>query len=384
MHRVLVLGAGKIGRAIACFLQQSGDYDVRVADSSQDALSHVAGMAPVDTVVADASDAGQLRRLMRDRDSVLSAMSFAFNPGIAQAAMATSTSYFDLTEDVTTTRAVRKLSGDCPTGCILMPQCGLAPGFISIAAQHLASQYQSLDHVHMRVGALPLFPNNALKYNLTWSTDGLINEYCNPCEAIHAGRLVEVLPLEGYEQFSLDGVHYEAFNTSGGLGSLCESLNGKVRELNYRTVRYHGHRDLMKFLLNDLRMSEKRNLLKEILEDAIPVTWQDVVITFVTVAGLRNGQFVQMSDARKVYHQYIGGRHWGAIQLTTAAGICAVLDLHVHGKLPATGFVRQEETNFQDFIDNRFGSHFSADTQLRIDRIAEGHSDSYATGSLEP
>lgn len=310
MHRVLVLGAGKIGRAIACFLHQSGDYDVRVADSSQDALSHLATITPVDTVVADASDAGQLRRLMRDRDSVLSAMSFAFNPGIAQAAMATSTSYFDLTEDVTTTRAVRKLAGDCPTGCILMPQCGLAPGFISIAAQHLASQYESLDHVHMRVGALPLFPNNALKYNLTWSTDGLINEYCNPCEAIHAGRLVEVLPLEGYEQFSLDGVHYEAFNTSGGLGSLCETLDGKVRELNYRTVRYHGHRDLMKFLLHDLRMSEKRNLLKEILEDAIPVTWQDVVITFVTVAGMRNGQFVQMSDARKVYHQYVGGRHW--------------------------------------------------------------------------
>ena len=66
----------------------------------------------------------------------------------------------------------------------------------------------------MRVGALPAFPTNALKYNLTWSVDGLINEYCNPCEAIHDGQQIEVLPLEGLEHFSLDGTEYEAFNTS--------------------------------------------------------------------------------------------------------------------------------------------------------------------------
>ncbi len=147
-----------------------------------------------------------------------------------------------------------------------------------------------------------------------------------------------MLPLEGYEQFSLDGVHYEAFNTSGGLGTLCETLDGKVRELNYRTIRYFGHRDLMQFLLRDLRMNEKRDLLKQILEDAIPVTWQDVVITFVTVAGMRNGQFVQTSDARKVYHQQVGKQHWGAIQLTTAAGICGALDLYVHDRLSGFRF----------------------------------------------
>ncbi len=93
-----------------------------------------------------------------------------------------------------------------------MPQCGLAPGFISIVASHLLKWFEKLDTVRMRVGALPQFPTNALTYNLTWSTDGLINEYCNPCEAIYDGRRIEVLPLEGLEQFSLDGVPYEAFN----------------------------------------------------------------------------------------------------------------------------------------------------------------------------
>lgn len=370
MHRVLLLGAGKIGRAIAFFLHSSGDYDLLVADAEPGALAKLAEIVPVQTAVCDAENEQQLRQLMADRDSVISALAFSANPLVARIAVETSTSYFDLTEDVATTKAVRHWTDRCAPGRILMPQCGLAPGFISIVANHVMEQFESLDRVHMRVGALPQFPSNTLKYNLTWSTDGLINEYCNPCEAIHEGRVQEVLPLEGYEEFSLDGVRYEAFNTSGGLGSLCESMQGKVRELNYRTVRYTGHRDLMQFLLSGLRLSERRALLKEILENAIPVTYQDVVITFVNVSGLRGDQFVQISDARKIYHQEIGGRHWGAIQLTTAAGICAAVDLHVAGKLPATGFVRQEDIRFEDFIANRFGRYYAGGTEVRMASIA--------------
>ena len=359
MHRVLVLGAGKIGRAIAMFLQSAGDFDVLVADADKAALTKLQGMVPVETTLADAGDPVQLRALMRDRDSVISALVFSANPAVAAAAVETSTSYFDLTEDVATTRAVRQYAERCPETCILMPQCGLAPGFISVAANNLMQQFQSLDSVHMRVGAMPQFPSNALKYNLTWSTDGLINEYCNPCAASHEGRLLEVLPLEGYEEFLLDGVRYEAFNTSGGLGSLCETMQGKVRELNYRTIRYLGHCELMRFLLNDLRLSARRSLVKEILESAVPVTYQDVVITFVNVSGMKNGQFMQVTDARKIYHQDIAGQHWSAIQVTTATGICAAVDLHAQGKLPKRGFVRQEDIVFDDFIQNRFGRYYA-------------------------
>lgn len=369
MHKVLLLGAGKIGRAIACFLSESGEYDVVVADYSQPALDKIRQYADVKTAQIDATNETQLSAAMQDRDSVLSALSFSYNPLIAKVAVATGTSYFDLTEDVETTKAVRSFADGCQSGCILMPQCGLAPGFISIVAWHLSQKFDSLDRVHMRVGALPQFPSNLMKYNLTWSTDGLINEYCNPCEAIHDGKLIEVLPMEGLESFSLDGVRYEAFNTSGGLGSLCETLQGQVRELNYRTIRYQGHRDLMQLLLKDLRMTEKRDQLKQLLEDAIPVTYQDVVIVFVTVAGMQDGQFTQISDARKIYHQDIGSRHWGAIQITTAAGICAALDLHANGKLPKQGFVRQEDVLFADFISNRFGKHYAAAEQTKLDQV---------------
>src|SRR5213079_3198697 len=135
--------------------------------------------------------------------------------------------YFDLTEDVATSDAVAEIAECAAEGQIFMPQCGLAPGFISIVANDLVDWFERIETVKMRVGALPQFPTGELKYNLTWSTDGLINEYCNPCEAIIDGDLRESLALEEIEAFSLDGVAYEAFNTSGGLGTLCETLSGR-------------------------------------------------------------------------------------------------------------------------------------------------------------
>jgi len=363
MYRVLVLGAGKIGRMIARFLVDAGDYAVCVADVDPAALDRLRERIPgLETTPIDAGSREGLIAAMTGRDGVISALSFHFNPLVAESALAAGVSYFDLTEDVATTRSVRLVAQDAREGQIFMPQCGLAPGFVSIAAAHLASWFDQLYSVRMRVGALPLYPSNALKYNLTWSTDGLINEYCNPCEAIHEGRRGERLPLEGVEEFSLDGVRYEAFNTSGGLGTLCETLEGRVQTLDYKTIRYVGHRDLVDFLLNDLRLRERRPLLKQVLEQAIPLTYQDVVVIFCTVTGIRRGRFVQHSDARKIYHQVIGGEIWSAIQITTAAGICAVVDLHHQGRLPNRGFVRQEQILLPEFLANRFGRFYVPDS----------------------
>jgi saccharopine dehydrogenase-like NADP-dependent oxidoreductase len=358
MYGVLLLGAGKIGRMIAKFLVGTGDYDVLVADHDPAMLNRAKRQSSVATAAVDASSREQLAGLMHGRQAVISALSFRFNPLVAQVACDEHLSYFDLTEDVETTAKVRRIAAQARPGQIFVPQCGLAPGFISIVASHLTKEFDTLDTVHLRVGALPQFPTNALKYNLTWSTDGLINEYCNPCQAIHLGRIIEALPLEGLEEFSLDGLRYEAFNTSGGVGTLCETLDGKVQELNYKTIRYLGHRNLAAFLVNELRMNRRREMLKDILESAIPVTFQDVVVIFCTITGQRKGQLVQISDARKVYSQSIDGESWSAIQITTAAGICAALDLHAAGRVAGMGFVRQEQIDLEEFLKNRFGQHY--------------------------
>jgi saccharopine dehydrogenase-like NADP-dependent oxidoreductase len=360
MHRVLLLGAGKIGRAIAKLLGHSGFYDVLVADVDERALTRIASVPNVTTRRVDVTSQGDLIAAMQGRQSVLSACSFSVNPGIAQAALTAGVSYFDLTEDVATTRAVAELARRAKPGQIFMPQCGLAPGFIAIAGHHLTKDFDKLDEVKLRVGALSQFPTGELKYNLTWSTDGLINEYCNPCEVIHEGKRIEVLALEGLEHFSLDGIDYEAFNTSGGVGSLWETLNGRVRNLDYKTIRYKGHRDLIAFLVNELRLAERRHILKDIMEHAVPVTLQDVVLIFVSVTGWKDGLFTQVTDARKVYHAELFGEPWSGIQITTAAGICTALDLHAHGKLPTQGFVRQEQIGLDAFLANRFGKHYAS------------------------
>lgn len=358
MRQILLLGSGIIGRTIARFLVGTGDYRLRVGDVDAESLKRLKAHVDVETAIVDAAKPEQLDAALNGCEAVISALSFHFNVGVAQAAARAGCSYFDLTEDVETSRGVRAVAKDAKPGQIFMPQCGLAPGFISIVAHSLTKSFDRLDTVYMRVGALPLFPSNALKYNLTWSTDGLINEYCNSCEVIYDGRRFEVLPLEGLEEFSLDGLRYEAFNTSGGLGTLCETLEGRVRELNYKTVRYIGHRHLMHVLVNELRMRDRREIFKDILEHSVPVTFQDVVVTFCTVTGMRGGQLVQISDVRKTYHQQIDGENWSAIQVTTAAGICTVVDLHFEGRLPESGFVKQEEVDLDTFLENRFGRYY--------------------------
>ncbi len=366
MHRVLLLGAGKIGRIIAQLLSRSGDYEVTIGDAATAALQRYRGRTNLHTIRLDAGNEAELRTAIRNHHSVISALSFRFNPVVARIAVEMGVNYFDLTEDVETSRQVQLIAQNVLENRIVMPQCGLAPGFISIVANHLVSHFETIDTVHMRVGALPQFPSNAFKYNLTWSTDGLINEYCNPCEAIHEHRRVEVMPLEGLESFSLDGVRYEAFNTSGGLGTLCDSLQGRVRELNYKTIRYTGHRDLAAFLVNELQLNRQRETLKQILEQAIPITFQDVVVIFCTVTGQRNHQLVQVSDARKIYSSTIDDEAWSAIQVTTASSACAVLDLMREGKLPCEGFVRQEQIDLKDFLANRFGKHYESDSSTHF------------------
>lgn len=361
MLPVIVMGAGKIGSVMASLLTRSGDYDVTVVDQDERALALLRQSLPgVRTARAAVEDDATLNALVRGQYALLNAGPFTLNGRLVATAVHHGAHYLDLTEDVASTRQVKALADTARSA--LIPQCGLAPGFVSIAAAALARRFERLHSVQMRVGALPLYPNNALKYNLTWSTDGLINEYLNPCEAIVNGVLREVPPLEELEHFTLDGVTYEAFNTSGGLGTLCESLAGQLQHLNYRTVRYPGHRDLMKMLLNDLRLGEDRALLKSIFENAIPITQQDVVLVYVTVSGYRRDRLVQESFVRKVYGQASGANPCSAIQITTASGLCVALDLLRQGKLPERGFVRQEQIALEDFLANRFGACYREDS----------------------
>ena len=250
-------------------------------------------------------------------------------------------SYFDLTEDVGTANFVRGLAAESRS--TFMPQCGLAPGAINIIASGLAHSFKVVRSVEMRVGALPLSASNQMKYYLSWSTAGLINEYCHCGEALYQGRRLPTLPLDGVERLTIDGVEYEAFNTSGGVATMCETFAGQVSELNYKTLRYPGHRDLMKFLLNDLNLSQKQDLLTQIFDQEVPLTFSDVVVVYVNSVGNEEAGLMQRSFVKKIYAGSVGGRPLSALQLSTAAGVVAVIELFAWsftGRFRKTGIDR--------------------------------------------
>lgn len=357
MHDILVVGAGNIGEMIAALLLPTGDYRVTIADRSEAALAKLNGVAGLEKLVLDATDEAALSAALKGRFAVVSAAPYHITARIAKAAHDAGVHYLDPTEDVASTKLVKELSQSSKAA--LIPQCGLAPGFIAIVGKHLADTFEELDTLRLRVGALPRFPTNSLTYNLTWSTEGVINEYLEPCEAIVEGKPMLVPALENVERFALDGMTFEAFNTSGGLGTLGDTLAGKVRNLSYQTIRYPGHRDIMRTLIQDLRLGHNRELFKQVLENAVPVTEQDVVIVFATASGKRNGRLMQESYANRIYPRELNGKHWAAIQVTTASAICAVLDMLAAGKLPQQGFVRQEDIPLPVFLENRFGNAYA-------------------------
>lgn len=361
MHKVLLLGAGKIGSLIATLLAGSEDYFVHIGDIDPEPLKRLdAELSPshARTAVFDVLDKAATERYLSEHElnAVISGLPYYCNPTVAALARTHKLHYFDLTEDVEVTHQIHAIAAGADHAFI--PQCGLAPGVVSIVANELMTHFDSVETVKMRVGALPVHPSNALKYSLTWSTDGLINEYGNICYGIENGEKAALMPLEGYETIEIDGLLYEAFNTSGGLGTLADTHAGKVKTMNYKTLRYPGHCEKIHLLMVDLKLNEDRETMKRILENAIPKTLQDVVLIYVSVIGRRQGELFEENYVKKIYPQTIGERLWSAIQVTTAAGICAVIDLVFESPTTYREFVTQESFHLQNVLHNRFGQYY--------------------------
>ena len=362
MRRVLILGGGKIGSLIATLLVEGGNYEVHLGDVDTEILKQLQsdlGKPQFHVHSLDVMDQKGLKSFLSKTqlDGIISSLPFFCNPTVGELARAHSLHYFDLTEDVEVTKQIKNISRGADQAFV--PQCGLAPGFISIVAHDLMTHFDTVDIVKMRVGALPVNPSNVLKYSLTWSTDGLINEYGNTCYGIENGKEVPLLPLEGYETIGIDGLLYEAFNTSGGLGTLADTYAGKVRTMNYKTLRYPGHCEKIHLLMNDLKLNDDRETLKRVLEHAVPKTLQDVVLIYSSVTGKRQGDLFEENYVKKIYPQTIAGKLWSAIQVTTAGGMCSVVDLVFDNPEKYRGFVTQETFSLKNILENRFGCYYA-------------------------
>jgi saccharopine dehydrogenase-like NADP-dependent oxidoreductase len=346
LKQIAVAGLGKVGSLVGTLLNDL--FTVTGLDQHDPTET-----LPFKTVKGATTNPDFLRSFLKDKDAVVSCLPFHLNLGVARAAHELGIHYFDLTEDLPTTSAIRKMA-ETSKG-VMIPQCGLAPGFIGITGAHLTNAFTRLRDIELRVGALPRYPNGLMGYSFTWSPAGVINEYINDAEVIHNGSRKMVPSLDGIETINIEGQEFEAFSTSGGLGTLCETLEGKVDTLNYKTIRYPGHARLMRFLLYELILKEKPALLEQILTEAKPPVSDDVVYVYAVVEGWAGAE-LRREEFYRAYHPIeIYGRKWRAISWTTAASVAAVVELVATKKIKSQGFVRQEEIPFDLFTSTKWG-----------------------------
>jgi saccharopine dehydrogenase-like NADP-dependent oxidoreductase len=350
LQNIAVLGLGKVGTLAALLLHES-DFKVTGFDNRK-----LRKVLPFPVEVQDMASTGSFSDLLKPFDAVLSCLPYHLNKDVATAAHSLGIHYFDLTEDVPTTQAIRKLS-ETSKG-LMAPQCGLAPGFVGIVGAHLANQFDSVRSIKLRVGALPQNPTGLLGYAFNWSPEGVVNEYLNDCEVIEEGQHKWVSAMEWVETIYVDGVKLEAFTTSGGLGTMCETYEGKIDNLDYKTMRYPGHVDLMNFFFHELLMRERRDEAGSILTNAKPPVDDDVVYVHASAEGESDGRLNRKEFVRAYYPMEISGTSRTAIAWTTSASVCSVIEMVRGGTLPSQGFLKQEDIKLDTFLKTRTGGFF--------------------------
>ncbi len=351
MQKIAVLGLGKVGTLAAELLHASGFTVLGI-----DVIPR--GDLPVPVQTLDLTHTDAVETLFAEQDAVLSCLPFHLNISLAEAAHRTGIAYFDLTEDVPTTNRIIALSKSANR--LMAPQCGLAPGFIGIVGASLIARLDDCRSCKMRVGALPQHPTGLMGYSFNWSPEGVVNEYLNDCEVIEEGERKMISPMEWIEDIYIDGMKLEAFTTSGGLGTMCDTYHGQVANIDYKTMRYPGHAKLMNFFFHELLMRERREEAGAILVNAKPPVDDDIVYVHASAEGTLDGVLRRFEFVRGYRPLEVAGKRRTAISWTTAGSVVAVIEMVRDGKLPATGFLKQEDIALSDFLATPTGGLYAA------------------------
>lgn len=351
MKKIAVLGLGKVGTLAAELLHGSG-FEVTGID-----ISARSGDLPFTVKALDLSSDDGVAAEFAGQDAVLSCLPFHLNARLAHIAHAAGIHYFDLTEDVPTTKQIIGLSATSKG--LMAPQCGLAPGFIGIVGADLIASLDTCRSCKMRVGALPQNPTGLMGYAFNWSPEGVVNEYLNDCEVIEGGVVKWVSAMEWLEDIYIDGIKLEAFTTSGGLGTMCETYLGRVDNIDYKTMRYPGHVAQMNFFFHELLMRDRRKEAGEILVNAKPPVQDDVVYVHVAAEGTTNGKLERREFVRGYRPIEVAGKTRTAIAWTTAGSVVAIIEMVRDGKLKNRGFLKQEDISLADFLATPTGSLYS-------------------------
>jgi len=354
-YQVAVLGGGHIGKAVMTLLRRyHGPWVPTLYDLPE----------------VDLRDSALLSHVVEDNHIIISALPFFLTSKVAaEVAKQGNRMYFDFTEDLEVGRkviwnVVNNKHRNNDEWAIVAPHCGLAPGAVSTIAYELMRKFDVVKDVKIRVGALPRSCDNPLSYYRSWSTNGLINEYLKQGEEIKNGQRVTTRALDDLNTVIIDGGAYEAFNTSGGAGTLLTSItDGLLSDIcfstslnvNYQTLRYPGHCEKMRFLLWELEVPP--TVAARIIDKTVPVCTQDVVVIHVEVKGIINNELAVRQYSNKIYGENgsVSGDGLTAIQLTTAGGALAVMEYAINNFVHTGNLIlRNEKLTFDDIASSVF------------------------------
>lgn len=279
---------------------------VTVADfdfAKAEAVAATVGTDRIDARQVDASNYADIVELFRGHDSVISCVNYWYNVSLSKAAIETGANFCDLGGNNYIVDEQLALDAEAKAaGINIIPDCGLAPGMVSILAMHGAARFDSVEEIHIRVGGLPQDPQPPLNYQLVFSVEGLINEYLEVARVIREGKIVEVDSMTEIESLSFDGFPpLEAFQTSGGTSTLPDTFLGNIRELDYKTIRYAGHCEKFKTMMDlglcsseeimvDFQKVRPRKVFGELLQQHLPADGPDYVLVRLDFVGVKNGE----------------------------------------------------------------------------------------------
>jgi len=305
--KIAVLGAGMMGQAAVYDLakaegvDQVGVFDVDQARATEVAEKYGAGKCRARLL--DAGDEQAVEAALREYDAAVSCVTYRYNPGLTRAAIAASCHLVDLGGNNDVVRTQLEMDATArEAGVIVIPDCGLAPGMVSVLAADGCAKFDNVHSLKIRVGGLPQSPRPPLNYQMVFSAEGLLNEYWEPCLILKDGKEQTVNPMTGLEELEFDGIgRLEAFYTSGGTSTLPKSYGGKIDFLDYKTIRYPGHCHLFKPLLEIGLASRKeidvegqtvqpRAVLRSVLQENLSFGDPDMVLVRLTFEGTKDGQ----------------------------------------------------------------------------------------------
>lgn len=357
--KILILGAGRMGHGAAFDLihNSPGVESVTVADFDLKKAEAVAEQVGTDRITAHHVDAGNqsdVARLMAHHDAAISCVNYWYNESLSRAAIDTNTHLCDLGGNNYVVDSQLALDEEAKAaGVSIIPDCGLAPGMVSILAMHGAAKFDTVDEIHIRVGGLPQDPQPPLNYQLVFSVEGLINEYVEVARVIRDGKMIEVPSMTELESLEFDGFPpLEAFQTSGGTSTLPDTFLGKIKELDYKTIRYAGHCDKFKTMIDlglcssdeilvDYQKVKPRKVFGELLQKYLPADGPDYVLVRLEFVGTKDGA------AKKLRYDIVDKQDeatgMSAMMRTTAFPASIIAQMMARGDVLTRGAAPQEK-----------------------------------------